>query len=224
MYHLARDVKLLLIPGWHSIIATSITTNEQIKTGNAPIKHPCTLAPAYPPPSRRARPAVACPAPAPAPSRHLLPSMPERTRLLLDLPPTCIPDPDPRHHNPVVGSRARVESGAGCEREREDTSPSRSISHLAVAAGGPVAGVRTLGALAPRSPCSSYSAHPRGTKRHVRARCGDTALSSRASAGQWARTAQRIAVGLYKAISAKGRVEEVELALTLPRSRPPPLS
>ncbi|KAJ7800128.1 hypothetical protein B0H13DRAFT_2501187 [Mycena leptocephala] len=53
------------------------------------------------------------PAPVPAPSHHLLPSVPERTRLLLDLPPTCNPDPDPRHRNPVVGSRARVESGLG---------------------------------------------------------------------------------------------------------------
>jgi hypothetical protein len=40
-------------------------------------------------------------------------SPPVRTRLLLDLPPTCIPNPDARHRNPVVGSRARVKSGLG---------------------------------------------------------------------------------------------------------------
>jgi hypothetical protein len=52
--------------------------------------------------------------------------------LLLDLPPTRTPNPDPRHRNLVIGSRARVESGVGsrvrveeAERERGYTSTSR---------------------------------------------------------------------------------------------------
>jgi hypothetical protein len=152
----------------------------------------------FPPPSRCTRPAIACPAPAivPAPSHHLLPSVPERTRLLIDLPPTCIPDPNPRHHNPVVGSRARVKSGLESRaRARKHLPIALELPRFASAVGGPVVGMRKLGALAPRSPRSSHGAHPRGTRRHVRR--GVAILRfRRVSSARWARAAQRIAVEL----------------------------
>ncbi|KAJ7869806.1 hypothetical protein B0H13DRAFT_2557242 [Mycena leptocephala] len=79
-----------------SITVTSITTKKQRKNTKAPSKHP-----SHP------RPPLLLP--------HAVLGPPSLA-LLLDLPPTCIPDPNPRHHNPVVGIRARVESGLGSWR------------------------------------------------------------------------------------------------------------
>jgi hypothetical protein len=101
MHHAAHgtDVEILRI---QSIIVASISNrNERQEIPTHLFKHPRTLAPASPPPSRRARPVVACSCPARSPAAS--------HRLLLSVPAffsigsyTRIPDPNPRHHNPVV--------------------------------------------------------------------------------------------------------------------------